>query len=303
MSRSRNTSRLAKKICRQTSLNQSTASRLAKQVPVYLGPPIADAAESHQRRLEAHIAHVLASGFQDRQLNGALLGAREARPIAQHLELTLESAMADEVVRELLPRFDEPYGGIRGVPGLRVHLDDPDIVLQDGLSSARITLTRTDGHAWRLPTARDGETLLWKRRPGDISREEREEAEEWTQSHPSLVDVPLRDLMMSRVLRRPNLVNRAAAPHGFANCYTHHSADLVIEWCCGDTVEALCAALLGHGFIDGLSPSEAIELTSRQSARLGGHTVILRRHSGCQYRHSPFSAQEISQHIREGYVS
>ncbi|MEU2431727.1 hypothetical protein ABZ611_19800 [Streptomyces sp. NPDC007861] len=35
------------------------------------------------------------------------------------MKLTLESDMADEVLRELLPRFDRFYGGIRGVPGLR----------------------------------------------------------------------------------------------------------------------------------------------------------------------------------------
>ncbi|MFF3456301.1 hypothetical protein ACFYXH_18625 [Streptomyces sp. NPDC002730] len=177
------------------------------------------------------------------------------------------------------------------------------IVLHDALSSARISVTCADGHAWRLPKARDGETLLWKRARGSLSRDEREEAEEWAESIPSVVDVPVRDLVLSRLLRRPALVNRAAEPHGFANCYTHHSGDLVIEWCCGDTVEAFCAALLAHGFIDSLPPSEAIELPSRHSARLGGDTVILRRHSACLYGREPFRPQKITEYIREGYAS
>ncbi|GAA2714084.1 hypothetical protein GCM10010315_20630 [Streptomyces luteosporeus] len=78
MSKSRNANRLAKRLCRQTTLKQSTASRLAKQVHVYLGSPVADASAPHQRRLEAYVAHVLADGFRDRQLNGALFGVREA---------------------------------------------------------------------------------------------------------------------------------------------------------------------------------------------------------------------------------
>ncbi|MEV4436853.1 hypothetical protein [Streptomyces sp. NPDC049585] len=301
MSRSRNANRLAKRLCRQTTLKQSTASRLAKQVRVYLGSPVPDASASHQRRLEAHITHVLADGFQDRQLNGALFGVREVRATAQHLELVLESAMADEVVHELLPRFDEHYGGIRGVAGLRVQLSSRAIVLGDALSSARIAVTRTDGQAWRLPTARDGETLLGDTR--GLSPEERLEADEWAESIPSFADVPLRDLLLSRLLRRPALVNRAAEPHGFANCYTHHSGDLVIEWCCGDTVEALCATLLAHGFIDGVPPSDAVELASPQSILLGGDIVILRRHSTCLYGRSPFGVQEINEYIREGYES
>ncbi|MGW4234347.1 hypothetical protein ACWEF9_34630 [Streptomyces sp. NPDC004980] len=303
MSTSRNSSRLAKRIRRQTSLTQSTASRLAKQVHTYLGPPVADSPEPDQRRLEAHVAHVLASRFQDRQLNGALLGVQEARPVSGYLELTLESAMADEVLRELLPRFDESFGGIRGVPGLRFLPADREVVLHDALSQAHITVRRADGRAWSLPTARDGETPLWNRTRSGLSQDEGEEARWWSESHPSLLDARMRDLVMSRILRRPALVNRAAEPHGFANCYTHHSGDLVIEWCCGDTVEAFCGALLAHGFIDGLPPTEAIELTSPQSARLAGHTVILRRHSSCLYGHEPFSPRRITGYIREGYVS
>ncbi|AEN09536.1 MULTISPECIES: hypothetical protein [unclassified Streptomyces] len=302
MSKSRNSSRLAKQIRRRTALTQSTASRLAKQVRVRLPQPIADASEPRQRRLEAHMAHVLASRFQDRQLNGALLGVQGAQTAPGHLGLTVEPTMADEVLRELLPRLDDSYGGLRGVPGLRVRPVDGGIVLQDSSGSARVFAETSDGRAWRLPTAEEGETPLWTRPLGDLSSEEHEEAEGWAGAWPTVPDAAVRDLMLSRVLRRPGLVNRASAPHGFANCYTHHSGDLVIEWCCGDTVEAYCAALLAHGFVDGLPPSETIELTSAHSARLGGHTVIVRRHSACQYDSGP-SAQKITDSIEKGYSS
>ncbi|GHE64416.1 hypothetical protein [Streptomyces capitiformicae] len=299
MSSSRNTNRLAKKIRNQTSLTLSTASRLARQANVYLGSSVTDATDPHQRRLEAHLAHVLASGFKDRQLNGALLGVREAKPDAQGLHLTLESEMADEFLRELLPRFDHFYGGVRGVPGLRVRGSNERVVLHDALSAAQVTVTRTDHSRMRLPSARDGEVLLWQRAPGGLSREEGQEAEEWVDSGGS-ADLRVRDLLLSRILRCPGVVNRTAEPHGFANCYTHHSGDLVIEWCCGDTMETLCANLLAHGIADGLPRRQAIELLSRHSAHLGDRTVILNRHNSCLCGRG---AAEIAEYIRKGYES
>ncbi|MEU1672436.1 hypothetical protein ABZ752_10450 [Streptomyces roseifaciens] len=299
MSRSRNTNRLAKKIRDQTPLTLSTASRLARQANVYLGASIVDSPDPLQRRLEAHIAHVLASSFRDHQLNGALLGVREAEPESHGIRLTLESDMADEVLRELLPRFDHFYGGIRGVPGLRVRGIETQLTLHDVVSSAHVTVTRDDGGSIRLPSARDGEVLLWNRAPGGLSRDERQEAEEWTDSR-GIEDLRVRDLLLSRILRCPGVVNRAAEPHGFANCYTHHAGDIVIEWCCGDTVEALCAALLAHGFADDVPRARAVELLSRHSAHLGDRTVILNRHGSCLYgRH----AEDIAESIRKGYGS
>lgn len=299
MSRSRNTNRLAKKIRDQTSLTLSTASRLAQQADVYLGSSVADSPDPRQRRLEAHMAHVLADGLRDRQLNGALLGVREAEPEAQGVKLTLESGMADEVLRELLPRFDHFYGGIRGVPALRVRGSARQLILYDAVSTARVTVTRADGGSIRLPSARDGEVLLWKRLPGGLSRDEHQETEEWTDSR-GITDLRVRDLLLSRILRCPGLVNKTAEPHGFANCYTHHSGDLVIEWCCGDTVETLCAVLLAHGFVEEVPRANAIELISRHSAHLGDRTVILNRHGSCLYGRN---AEGLAESIRKGYES
>ncbi|WP_405482367.1 hypothetical protein [Streptomyces anulatus] len=299
MSRSRNTNRLAKKIRDQTQLTLSTASRLARQANNYLGPSIADSPDPHQRRLEAHMTHVLASSFRDHQLNGALLGVREAEPEAQGVKLTLESDMADEVLRELLPRFDHDYGGIRGVPGLRVRGSKRRSVLHDAVSPAQVTVTRADGGSFRLPSARDDEALLWNRFPDGLSGDEKQEAEEWTDSR-GINDLRVRDLLMSRIMRRPGLINRTAAPHGFANCYTHHAGDLVIEWCCGDTVETLCAVLLAHGFADDVPRANVIELVSRHSAHLGDRTVILNRHGSCLYGRN---AKYIAESIRKGYAT
>ncbi|MFD7104966.1 hypothetical protein [Streptomyces celluloflavus] len=299
MSKSRNANGLAKKIVRQTSLKQSTASRLAKQAHVYLGSSVVDSSDPHQRRLEAYIAHVLADGFKDRQLNGALLGVRAAEPEGQSVKLTLESDMADEVLRHLLPRFDHFYGGVRGVAGLRIRGSERELKLHDAASSAHVTVTRADGGHIHLPSARDGEVLLWKRVPGGLSHDERQEAEGWTDSR-GIEDLRVRDLLLSRILRCPGLVNSTAEPHGFANCYTHHAGDLVIEWCCGDTVEALCAGLLAHGFADDVPRANAVELISRRSAHLGDRTVILNRHESCLY--GP-NAEDVAASIRMDYES
>ncbi|MFJ5109285.1 hypothetical protein ACIQAD_01305 [Streptomyces sp. NPDC088551] len=299
MSKSHNANRLTKKLVRQTPLKQATASRLAKQVHVYLGSSVVDSPDPRQRRLEAHIAHVLASGFKDRQLNGALLGVQGAEPESQSVRLTLESDMADEVLRELLPRFDHFYGGVRGVAGLRVQGNERQLDLHDAASSAHVAVTRADGGPIRLPSARDGEVLLWKRVPGGLSRDEWREAEEWKDSR-GIKDLRVRDLLLSRILRLPGLVNRTAKPHGFANCYTHHAGDLVIEWCCGDTAEALCAVLLAHGFADDVPRAKTIELLSRHSAHFGDRTVILNRHGSCLYGRR---AEDVVEFIKEGYKS
>ncbi|KOG60779.1 hypothetical protein ADK76_14960 [Streptomyces griseoflavus] len=299
MSKSRNATILAKRIVRRTPLKQATASRLAKQVHVYHGSSVMDSSDPRQRCLEAHMVHVLASCFQDRQLNGALLGVRGAEPESQSVKLTLEPDMADEVLRELLPRFDHFYGGVRGVAGLRVRGDERQLILHDAAGSAHVTVTRADGGPIRLPSARDGEVLLWKRVPGGLSRDERQEAEEWKDSR-GIEDLWVRDLLLSRILRLPRLVNRAAEPHGFANCYTHHAGDLVIEWCCGDTTEALCAVLLANGFTDDVPRAKTIELLSRHSAHFGDRTVILNRHGSCLYGRN---AGDIAESIKDGYKS
>ncbi|WP_234016768.1 hypothetical protein [Streptomyces sp. LaPpAH-108] len=156
-----------------------------------------------------------------------------------------------------------------------------------------------DDGAMCLPSARDGEVLLWKRVPRGMSSDERKEADEWLDAR-GIGDLEVRDALMSRILRHPELVNRAAEPHGFANCYVHHPGDLVIEWCCGDSAEVVCANLLAQGFAEGLPPEKAIELFSQNSIGFGDGTVILRRHSSCLYGSN---AAKVTEAIQKRYES
>ncbi|TJZ55445.1 hypothetical protein FCH28_08765 [Streptomyces piniterrae] len=53
------------------------------------------------------------------------------------------------------------------------------MAVHDALSSAQVTVTRADRGTMLLPSACDAEALLWKRVPGGLPRDERQEAEEW----------------------------------------------------------------------------------------------------------------------------
>lgn len=122
---------------------------------------------------------------------------------------------------------------------------------------------------------------MWDLHPHTAHVEELSHIQSW--DSPFKGDrAPHRDLVLSRILRRPTLVNRAAATHGIANCYTHGTTDLVIEWCCGDSLNSMFGALLAHGMIDGLPPAEAAELyPASNTALLGNRSLVLRRHDSC----------------------
>ncbi|MGV9264768.1 hypothetical protein ACWDRR_08920 [Kitasatospora sp. NPDC003701] len=302
MSSSDNHTRLAKRIRRQTSLPWATSLRLARTCRVFIKEPVPDAAGASQRSLEAMVTHTLANAFQDRQLNGALLGVARADCARGELLLRLEPDMATEILGELLPRWDDHYHGLRGVPGLRPALRGRQVVLSSLLSTAAITLSTADGSALRFPHDLDGETPLWRLYPLTFQDTELKRARFWDTS-PSPTDRSTRDLLLSRVLRRPALVNRVAAPHGIANCYTHGTADLVISWCCGDSLEALLAALLAHEVVDGLPREDAAEyFPSSETALLGGRTLVLRRSRSCTVPPHRISSRELASQTREDYV-
>ncbi|WBB63500.1 hypothetical protein O7599_13670 [Streptomyces sp. WMMC500] len=305
MSKSDNARRLAKQIRRQTLLTRSTSLRLARQVHTFSGSDIPDAADRSQRQFEARVAHCLADAFQDRQLNGALLGVTEAHSTDRGLTIHLEPEMSREVLRAVLPRMDEEYGGLRGVPALRISWGGQHVALYDTLSPAHIKLSHGErAFDTLLPNAHNGEHLLWRSNPRKATKDERNEWLEWDTWFLSQGQRETRDLLFSRILRRPTLVNRAAAPHGLANCYTHHPGDLVIEWCCGDTTETLCAVLLAHNFVDGLPPEKSVELfPSLASVQFGDSTVILRRHNTCVLPNEMMGSRKLSELIREDYTS
>ncbi|MQS12835.1 hypothetical protein F7Q99_11155 [Streptomyces kaniharaensis] len=282
MSSSDNVARLARRIQKLTGLQLWRARELAKQVRVFVKDPIPDAASPAQRRLEAMVVHTLANTFGDRQCNGSVLGVVQATCSGDDLTLHLDPEMADEAVGELLPRWDLEDRTLRGVPGARSRLLDGQFIAQSVLFPARIILARADGVSLRRPNPLPQEVVLEVDNPA--LKVEAEKSANWSRPGPWDGLPEVRDLLLSRILRRPGLVNRAAATHGVANCYTHGESDLVIEWCCGDGLEAFFAALLAHGVADGLPVAEAATFhRSSKTAMIGGRAVVLRRRGLCAY--------------------
>ncbi|MFD0273223.1 hypothetical protein ACFVHB_04805 [Kitasatospora sp. NPDC127111] len=301
MSSSDNITRLAKRIRRSTEIPWATALRLARSGDAFVKAPVPDTVDADQLRLEAMVTHTLANAFQDRQLNGALLGVVHADTEGDELLLRLEPGMATEALGELLPRWDAHYRGLRGVPGLRPRADGDQVVLSSLLGGARITLATADRSPFRTPRVLDGETPLWDRSPAVLVDPELAGARRW--DSPPERDRSARDLLLSRVLRRPALVNRAAAPHGIANCYTHGTTDLVISWCCGPALEELLATLLAHGTAEGLPKAAAARyLPASDTALLGGQALVLRRHRSCTVPTHSISPEALDALTREDYA-
>ncbi|MGW4726031.1 hypothetical protein [Streptomyces sp. NPDC004291] len=210
--------------------------------------PVPDANSPEQRSFEARIAHTLAYALRDRQLDSAVLGVQGVRLQGEQLTLRLHPVMAGRIVADLLPVFDAAYGGLRGVPGLRVRYRAGEWFLADVGSSARVHLEGFGLHSDpKLPTAERGLTAVWRDVPDRLSRIERDEIVSWDTGGGYRCTTGARDLLFSRILRRPLLVNRAGASHGWVNTYSHHDLDIVFEWCCGVEAEKLADALRASG--------------------------------------------------------
>ena len=174
--------------------------------------PVPDARSRDQRRFEAKIALVLAEALRDRQLDGALFGFHRVEPAPDGIGLYPHPAMANRVLRELLPRLDdEYYGELRGVPGLRPRWHQGTIILSDLMTTAQVYVI------WPRrppPVTADLESpgrALW--RHGQMDAEEAVRRARWTGEayddprRPFAAEAAARDWLLSRVLRRVALVN------------------------------------------------------------------------------------------------
>ncbi|MEU9161565.1 hypothetical protein AB0D29_15020 [Streptomyces sp. NPDC048424] len=196
--------------------------------------PVPDADDGGQRLLESLMVAELADGLRESELrDGALLGFTSARPARTGLALGLHPDMADRVLATLLPRIDEPYGGLRGVPGLRVVPAGRSWVLIHLRSRAAVHLVHPDPD-WRpaLPEHGDGLTQLWRSNRHRLHPDEAADLRERAGAGADPGSAAAQDWLNSRLLRRPRLLGAAGAAHGSANVYTHGGGDLVVEWCC-----------------------------------------------------------------------
>ncbi|MET8748862.1 hypothetical protein ABZW32_02060 [Streptomyces sp. NPDC004667] len=238
----------------------------------------------------------LADGLrEDEQHDGALLGFTHARPTAAGLLLGLHPAMADRVLKLLLPRIDERYGGLRGVPGLRLVPHGRYWALTRVQGNAVVHLGHPD-EGWQpeLPVHGAGLTQLWRRNRHRLHPAEVAYLDDWTRGGRNAGRALAQDWLNSRMLRRPRLLGLAGATHGSANTYTHGRGQLVVEWCCGIERAELERRLRRSGLA---GRPEAIEEHPRDRWRfadgvgMGGAWVTLRK-APCAHGYARASKDE-----------
>ncbi|MFF4424623.1 hypothetical protein ACFY04_28245 [Streptomyces sp. NPDC001549] len=234
-------------ICREaTGLPHRTCLGWAEAGLITRHQPVPDGADPAQRAFEAMVALTAGEALRDGQLDGAVFGVVAAVPSAGGLALRLHERMARRVVTELLPRLDEAYGGLRGVPGLRITTDREGLALRDAAGVGTIRLQGVPG-SWRLPDDGDGLRYVGRTAGRGPHAAEREELHRWTGTALAGPDPASRDHLLSRLLRRPALINRTGNAHGWVNSYRHQYQDLVLEWCCAPGAPAMEQALRRSG--------------------------------------------------------
>ncbi|MFE6833613.1 hypothetical protein ACFVFI_02035 [Streptomyces sp. NPDC057705] len=244
--------------------------------------PVPDAEDEAQRLLESLLVAELADGLRESERrDGALLGFTSARPARTGLALGLHPAMADRVLSTVLPRIDEHYGGLRGVPGLRIVPTGPNWALTRLRGRAAVHLLHPDPD-WRpvLPEHGHGLTQLWRRHRHRLHPAEAAELRGRGDAEGDPGSVAAQDWLNSRLLRRPRLLGAAGAAHGSANVYTHGGGDVVVEWCCAVERDELERRLRRSGLAQ--RPGRIAERLRDQpwfpgEIAMGGAFVTLRR--------------------------
>lgn len=260
---------------------------LEKRGLISLHQPVPDADTAAQRSFEALVVNVLANAFTNRQV-GAALGIDRVFPTATHVTLGPHTAMARRVLWELLPRYDSYYGGVRGVPGLRIEQQPGRVVLLDLLSQARVFVVPAIDPRSLLHNLVPFEQPLWLSSNAELHCSEARDRTYWSADGTSrqIREKAARDWLLCRILRRPVLINKTCREHGWANIYTHGYEDLVIEWCCGDTQADLARQFRHAGtFVwpgdPDLGPCRPPSTSGPEVLWLGHSRVTLRRSRNC----------------------
>ncbi|MCX4957895.1 hypothetical protein [Streptomyces virginiae] len=283
MSRRTDNHHRAATICRAaTGLPHRTCLGWAEAGLIDYRRPVPDAEDEGQRLLESLLVAELADGLREGDLrDGALFGFTSARPARAALALELHPAMADPVLAIVLPRIDQHYGGLRGVPGLRIVPTGRGWALIHLPGRTAVHLVHPDPD-WRpvLPEHGDGLTQLWRRNRHRLHPAEAAELAGRADPEGDPGSVRAQDWLNSRLLRRPRLLGAAGAAHGSANVYTHGGGDVVVEWCCGVERDELERQLRRSGLAE--RPDRIAERLRDQpwfpgEIAMGGAFITLRR--------------------------
>jgi hypothetical protein len=214
---------------------------------IWVGQPVPDGASSLQRAFEAHIAHQIAGTVRDRQIGSAVLGITKVEPWADCPVLHPHPEMTWRIIAGLLP--DKRDDGTRGVPGLRPLQVGDDLLLRQADTGAQVLLS---GCAAELSTSIRSTSAVAQARVFKTSMDESEKADQrdWEttgEGRKGKLFADARDYLLSRVLRRPGIINKTGLIHSQVNTYSHGYDDLAVQWCCGTLVGELAESFLTSG--------------------------------------------------------
>ncbi|BFU43904.1 hypothetical protein [Krasilnikovia sp. MM14-A1004] len=271
-----------------TGMSHSQALHMARTRDCERRNPVPDAHCAHQRAFEARLTFALIDAFPDNlQPPGAPWGIAAVRADTTSLDILPAAGICDDLLAALLPYHDRAYGGIRGASGTRVtNTDDGWWTLHDLDTGAQVRVAAPAPaipHRTRPGVATRACRLITAPR---LTREEHRDLSYFERLAQSSPDGWLehRNVLGSRLLRRPGLIRTIAEVHGSANIYSHSSTDVVFEWCCGPSSDDIIRACRRAGVTADLAghplPGTAIDRGSDFSARLHvGRAELYLRHN------------------------
>ncbi|MER5731733.1 hypothetical protein ABT084_25930 [Streptomyces sp. NPDC002138] len=270
MSRRTDNRHRAATLCREaTGLPHHVCMKWAADGLISRGRPVPDAESAAQRAFEARVVVALAEALAQERTNGTLFGITGVRPTAAGLGIGLHPDVSHRVFAALMPVLDAATGTLRGVPGLRRdHRGEDGLHLRCAAGGGAIRILPSSP-AWHRPSSRSGAVALGDR-DAPLHGAERARLDLWARGPDA------RDRLLSRVLRRPLVLNAAGAPHGRANTYGHARSDLVIEWDADPGIAVVERRLRRSGLAAPAPGTGPPELSSAGIITLGGAKLLLR---------------------------
>lgn len=286
MRREHQTAKLTRKL---TGMSYGHVLRLARDGTTGSRQPVPDALTAEQRAFEARLTFALIDAFPDyMQPHGSPWAIATVRTEPSTLDIFPTPGATEHLLGALVPYHDRQYGGIRGASGARITITaDGWWILRDlhttasvriaAPASADLRRARHRGSSSRSRKLITTTHLTTEERQdfAHIDRLARHHPEQW-QKH--------RDVLGSRLLRRPAIIHQLAAAHGHANIYSHAGMDVVLEWCCGPTCDELDRAYEQAGLTADLAsvrlPGTVVKRGGDFSTTVNvGHAKLYLRHN------------------------
>lgn len=238
-----------------------------------------------QQSLESLILYQLVDEFGSRDAVGTLVGIEETCSEQRGLLLVPAPEHAERVAFSILPSYDPESGNWYGVAGLRARRQDGVWVFRVLNTDAKVKIPARllpDG----IPTRPDGMHFelsllpIWISHPHSLSPGE---VKPTLNRFVGPNEIPeAASQLTSALLRHPHLVRRIHAEKAcFVDLYHHSHDDLVLEWCCGPSVDDVAQEILSeHAVGQWLQPHhEMTDWSPRIAEHEGDKPLILLHHN------------------------